>query len=167
MGKSMSKPKKSSETGRTPMDAALRYLGARARTIREVERHLDACEYGEVEVYETVERLKELNLLNDLAFAEEYIRTRLATKPVSRAHLREQLMMHETDAEAMEQALNLVDDETQQRSAIEVAEKYARQYARLSESERDEMVLRRLLSRGYSYDDARAALKEATGERNA
>lgn len=159
----MSKPKKSSETGRTPMDAALRYLGARARTIREVERHLDACEYGEVEVYETVERLKDLNLLNDLAFAEEFIRTRLATKPISRAHLREQLLMHETDAEAMEQALSLVDEETQQRSAVEVAEKYARQYARLPERERDEMVIRRLLSRGYSYDDAHAALREATG----
>ena len=58
----MSKPKKAIETGRTPMDSALRFLGARARTIREVERHLDACEYGEVEVYETVERLKELRL---------------------------------------------------------------------------------------------------------
>ncbi len=45
-----------------------------------------------------------------------------------------------------------------------IYEKYARQYARLAAEERDEMVLRRLLSRGYSYDDARAALREATGE---
>lgn len=164
MGKSMSKPKSVSETGRTPMDAALRYLGARARTVREVERHLDSCEYGEVEVYETVERLKELGLVDDLAYANEFVRTRLATKPISRAHLREQLLAHEVEAQAIEQALLQLDDDAQRQSAISVAEKYTRQYARLTPEERNEMVLRRLLSRGYSYDDARAALAVATGE---
>lgn len=160
----MTKPKKATETGRTPMDSALRYLGARARTVREVERHLDSCEYGEVEVYETVERLKELGLLDDVAFANEFVRTRLATKPISRAHLREQLLSHETQQEAIEQALCGIDDETQQRTATATAEKYARQYARLAPEERDEMVIRRLLSRGYSYDEARAALRACSEE---
>lgn len=160
----MTKPKKATETGRTPMDAALRYLGARARTVREVERHLDSCEYGEVEVYETAERLKQLGLLDDVAFANEFVRTRLATKPISRAHMREQLLLHETDAEAIDQALSGIDEETQQRTATATAEKYARQYARLAPQERDEMVIRRLLSRGYSYDEARAALRDAVQE---
>ncbi|MEA4869764.1 MAG: RecX family transcriptional regulator [Christensenella sp.] len=162
----MSKPKKSAETGRTPMDAALRYLGSRARTVREVERHLDAGEYGEVEVYETVERLKELGLLNDVAFAEEFVRTRLATKPVSRAHLRQQMLAHETDAEAIEQALSSLEGDAEANNAVQIAEKYARQYARLPEDERREMVMRRLISRGYSYDDARAAFAGVTEERD-
>ena len=74
------------------------------------------------------------------------------------------MLAHEIEQEAMERALEQVDEEAQQRSAASVAEKYARQYARLPREERDEMVIRRLLSRGYSYDDARAALAEATGE---
>ncbi len=160
----MSKPKKASETGRTPMDAALRFLGARARTVRETERHLDSCQYGEYEIDQTVERLKELNLLDDDAFAQEFVRTRLATKPVSRAHLRQQLITHETEAGAIERALAQVDEADEMRSAAAIAEKYARQYTRLPEHERNEMVLRRLLARGYSYDDARAALRIATGE---
>ena len=146
------------------MDAALRFLGARARTVREVERHLDACEYGEVEVYETVERLKVLGLLNDTAFAEEYVRTRLATKPISRAHLRQQMVAHELEIDAIDRALSVLDGDAEAHSAAEVAQKYARQYARLTEEERNEMVIRRLLSRGYSYDDARAALLAAVGE---
>jgi regulatory protein len=165
MKNSMTKPKKSSETGRAPMDAALRFLGARARTVREVERHLDTCEYGEVEVYETVERLKVLGLLNDTAFAEEFVRTRLATKPISRAHLRQQMIAHELEIDAIERALSALDGDAEARSAAEIAGKYVRQYARLSEEERNEMVIRRLLSRGYSYDDARAALSAATKER--
>ena len=157
----MSKPKKSTETGRAPMDAALRFLGARARTVREMERHLDACEYGEVEVYETVERLKVLGLLNDTVFAEEFVRTRLATKPVSRAHLRQQMIAHELEIDAVDRALSALDEEAESRGAVEIAGKYARQYARLQEEDRNEMVIRRLLSRGYSYDDARAALQAA------
>lgn len=146
------------------MDTALRFLGARARTVREVERHLDASEYGEVEVYETVERLKVLGLLNDTAFAEEYVRTRLATKPISRAHLRQQMIAHELEIDAIDRALSALDDDAEARSATEIAHKYVRQYARLTEEARNEMVMRRLLSRGYSYDDARAALSAAAGE---
>ena len=146
------------------MDAALRFLGPRARTIREVERHLDACQFGEVEVYDVVERLKDLNLLNDFAYAEDYIKTRLATKPISRARLSEQLRALEIDEEALERALALVDDEQEAQSAAQVAGKYARQYASLPEQERTEMVLRRLLARGYGYDEARAALKATTEE---
>ena len=160
----MTKPKTKEGTGRGPMDAALRFLGSRARTIREVERHLDACQYGEVEVYDVVERLKDLNLLNDFAFAEDYIKTRLATKPVSRARLSEQLRALEIDEEALDRALALVDDEQESQSAAQVASKYARQYASLPEQERTELVLRRLLSRGYGYDEARAALKTALEE---
>ena len=110
------------------MDAALRHLGARARTVREIERYLDASEYGEVEVYETVERLKELGLLNDVAFAEEFVRTRLATKPVSRAHLRQQLLAHEAEAEAIEHALASLGGETEADNAALIAGKYIRQY---------------------------------------
>jgi regulatory protein len=132
--------------------------------VREIEHHLDRCEFGEVEIYETVERLKELNLLDDRAYAEEFVKTRLNTKPVSRAHLRMQLVSHEIGQEAMDNALLLVDDEQEARSAALVAGKYARQYAKLPQSERDELVMRRLMSRGYGYDDARAALSALTEE---
>ena len=79
------------------------------------------------------------------AYAEDFVRTRLATKPVSRAHLREQLLSHETDQDAIEQALLAVDDETQQKSAVSIAEKYARQYSNLAEEERNEFFIWLLL----------------------
>ena len=164
MKRSMTKSKLASESGRSPMDEALRFLGGRARTVREVERRLDECEFGEVEVYETVERLKDLGLLNDFTYAEQFVQTRLSTKPVSRAHLREQLMQHEVDRDALERALLLVDEETETGSALAIAQKYARQGERLPEDERKEFVLKRLMARGYGYDDARNALEQALGE---
>lgn len=146
------------------MDEALRFLGARARTVREVERRLDECEFGEVEIYGVVERLKELKLLDDFAYAQEFVRTRLNTKPVSRAHLREQLLSHEVEREAIDAALSGLSDGDEAEAALRVALKYARQYANLPPDERREIVLRRLGARGYAFDVSRAAADAALAE---
>ena len=53
----------------SPMDAALTYLTDRMRTVREVEDKLDDLQYGEADILAVVERLKELNLLNDEEYA--------------------------------------------------------------------------------------------------
>ena len=76
------------------MDAALSYLSARMRTVREVEDKLDDLQYGEGDILVTVERLKELNLLNDEEYAREFVRSRLASKPVSRQKLYLDLKNH-------------------------------------------------------------------------
>lgn len=158
---------KTDAQGRGPMDEALRFLGARARSVREVERRLDECQFGEVEIHDVVERLKELGLLDDAAYAREFVRTRLNTKPVSRAHLKEQLLAHEVDREAIDEALAELADGAEAESALRVAEKYARQYARLPIDERREIVLRRLDARGYAFDVSRAAADAALSEEEA
>lgn len=143
------------------MDAALKYLGFCDRSEREVERHLDACQYGEVEVMETVERLRELGLVDDARYARDFVGTRLATKPVSRAHLREQLLGHELAREVIDDALAAVSDEMEVANAVAVAEKYLRQFNALDEDARDERTIKRILARGYGYDVAREALAAA------
>ncbi len=152
-------PKRAKSAG--PMDDAMRFLGYRARTVREMERHLDGCQYGEVEVMEAVQRLVELNLLNDETFAADFVQTRLAAKPISRAHLREQLVAHELPREVVDAALLAVTDEMEQDNALAAAEKYLRQFAGLSEETRAERALKRILSRGFSFDTARVALEAA------
>ena len=145
------------QTGATPMDAALKYLTPRARTVREMERHLDSLNYGEYEVYQVVERLKELGYLDDQRFAEDFVRTRLNTKPVSRRKLREQLLEHQLESLCVQAALETVTDEIELNNAIAVAEKFARQLADLEPEIQKERTLKRLDSRGYCYDTARQA----------
>lgn len=164
MIRSFYKPKDGGKKPGSPMDAALKFLGYRARTVREMERHLDACEYGEVEVMETVQRLMELNLLNDRAFAEDFVRTRLSAKPVSRARLSEQLYAHEVPRDVIDEALSGVPDDAEEENACSIARKYLRQFQNLPEDERDDRVRKRILSRGYSFDVARLALQRAKSE---
>jgi len=155
-------PKK--KVGRGPMDAALSYLTLKARSVREMELHLDFMEYGEYEVYNTVERLKELGYLDDRKYAADFVASRLATKPVSKQKLREQLIGHFIESSLIEEALSELPEETESENAMQVAEKYARQFAALPDKERKERVYRRLASRGYSYETVKNCLSALFGD---
>ena len=145
------------------MDAALSYLTARARTVGEMELHLYKQQFGEVEVYDCIERLKELGYLNDRHFAADFIASRLNTKPVSRRKLREQLYSHKLDADVIHTALEAVTDAVEEENAAQVAEKFWRQFEGLEEYERKVRVLRRLLGRGYDMGLARARVEAIIG----
>lgn len=146
------------------MDAALAYLTGRMRTVREMEERLDSLQYGEGDILITVERLKELNLLNDEAYTREFVRSRLAAKPVSRQKLYMDLKVHKVSEELIRETLNELPRETEVENAREVAMKYWRQMSSLEDQVRRERVLRRLMSRGFSTEASLAALKEAAEE---
>ncbi|MDR0841114.1 MAG: RecX family transcriptional regulator [Christensenellaceae bacterium] len=155
------------QKGTSPMDAALAYLTSRPRTVREVELHLDAKQYGEYEVYDCVERLKELGYLNDAAYAADFIQTRLNTKPVSRRKLREQLYNHKLEKSAIETALELVTEETENQNAVQIAQKYWRQLEALPDDERKQRVVRRLMARGYDFEGIRRGVETVLGSLDA
>ncbi len=142
---------KKQSSGVGPLDAAFKYLTPKARTVREVETYLDSCNYGEYEVYAAVERLKELGYLNDEQYANEFIRTRLNTKPVSRAHLYRQLKEHMLSDEVISTALNKLSSDDELKNALD-------------EHTRMERTRRRLISRGFSYSDIRRALELISSE---
>lgn len=146
------------------MDAALAYLTDRMRTVREVEEKLDDLQYGEGDILSTVARLKELNLLNDETYAREFVRSRLATKPLSRQKLYLDLKTHRVPQELIEAVLNELPPETEADNAREVAGKFWRQMSRLEEEVRRERVLRRLMSRGFSTEASLAAMRAVEEE---
>ena len=148
----------------SPMDAALSYLSARMRTVREVEDKLDDLQYGEGDILVTVERLKELNLLNDEEYVREFVRSRLASKPVSRQKLYLDLKNHKVPEELIQTVLNELPEETEADNAREVAIKYWRQMSAIEEPIRRERVLRRLMSRGFSTEASLAAIRQAAEE---
>jgi len=150
---------KKSNSGKTPMDAALSYLSYRPRTIREMEKYLDGCNYGEYEIQQVIERLMELNYLNDQDYAKEFIRSRLATKPISKRALREQLLRHELSSDIVEEALAVLDDEAELEHAFLVGKKFFLQFEQLPYETRVQRTMKRLLTRGYSYSCIRTVME--------
>ena len=148
------------KSGTSPLDAAFEYLASKPRTIREVELHLDKCDFGEYEIYAAVERLKELNYVNDEKYAHDFIESRLNTKPVSRRKLTEQLKAHKIDDDIISEALEVVTNDVELENARAVAEKFARQFAGLEQRERDNRIMKRLFSRGYDFSTIRDVMGE-------
>ncbi len=146
------------------MDHALAHLGYRQRTIREMADYLDEKDFGEADVDRTLERLIELGLLDDRKFADDFIRTRLASKPISRRHLGEQLYGHRLDRALIDEALLVIDDEAEQKNADAVMRKYYRQLASLPDDVRHERCVSRLLARGFSFDGAQTAWRHVYEE---
>ncbi len=138
--------------GLSPMDYAMSYLTARDRTEREIQAYLDSKEFGEADIEATVSRLKELGLIDDRRYAEQFVRTRLATKPVSKAHLYRQLLEHQISKNYIAEALEAVDSDSELENAIAVAHKFYRQFSNLDPQIRKQRVLSRLQARGYGYD---------------
>ena len=131
--------------------------------MREMELHLDSCYFGEVEVYECVERLKELGYLDDARYAADFIESRLRTKPVSRRKLREQLYSHKLPEDVINEALAAVSDEIEQENAAKIAEKYWRQFENLENYDRKVRVMRRLMGRGYDFEAIRHSVEAIIG----
>lgn len=149
------------QNSRSPMEYALQYLTSKDRTVSEMQAYLDEKEFGEADVDATIERLVENGLLNDQKYAKSFVEARLRTKPLSRSHLYQQLRQHGIAQELIEEALSEVASETEEENARLLAEKYLRQYASLDAEQRRQRVHRRLVSRGFSYDNVRRAYEAA------
>lgn len=148
----------------SPMEYAMKYLAIKDRTVKEMQTYLDGKDFGEADVDATVARLIELGLLDDARFAQRFVETRAAAKPISRRHLIDQLKGHGVGEAEIEAALETVEDDAEEENARTVAEKFLRQFSELEPQKRRERVLSRLIARGFSYDVARKAYETALSE---
>lgn len=148
----------------SPMEYAMKYLTLKDRTVAEMQTYLDGKEFGEADVDATIERLLELGLLDDARYARRFVETRMASKPISRRHLRDQLKGHGIADAEIEAAMQTVEDTDEEANARLIAKKFARQFETLEAQKRRERVLSRLIARGFSYDAARKAYEAALSE---
>lgn len=81
-------PRSESERAR---DAALRLLAVRARTVAELRRRLRRKDFASGTVEAVLDRLRGEDLLDDEAFARDWIRERIARKPRGRFALVQEL----------------------------------------------------------------------------
>lgn len=152
---------------KSPLSHAASYIDRKQRTQAEVEDFLYSLDISEVEVMTLVERLKSAALIDDEKYAENYIGSRLATKPMSRASLKRQLLSHFIDETLVDRKLfELVTDEIELENAVKCAGKYMTRYVDYDSFERNNRTIKRLLSMGFDYDTARRCVSLVSSEEN-
>ena len=89
---------------------ALHFLSYRQRSETEVRRRLEP-RYSAQVIESVVERLKELNLLDDAAFAREWTRSRSIHRPRSAYAIKRELVGKGVDRDTAQAAVDSLDDE--------------------------------------------------------
>jgi regulatory protein len=87
------------------MNAAARFLELRSRSVDEVRRHLIDAAFPEALVERTVERLLELGILDDRAFATAWVESRDRARPRGQVALRRELARKGIDREIVAEVL--------------------------------------------------------------
>ena len=135
------------------MERAGRMLALRSRTEKEIRDRLTEAEFDGDVVEDTVARLYELELLDDVAFARQWIEERAERKGLGPRALLSELYRKGVDRTDAEQAFaeSGLDEEAQ---AKEQAARLVRKVIRFPLREQGGKLVQMLVRKGFSYDTA-------------
>lgn len=135
---------------------AMYYLSCGDHSVKGLREKLLKAGFTEPFVSETLNRLKELDLLDDRAFCQRFAQ-RLREKNVSYKEIKEKAFLKGIPSGIVKEVLeSMPDDETQSiKNLLET--KYAE---KLYDEESAKKVIASLLRKGYKFSDIRAAIRD-------
>jgi len=136
-------------------DAALRFLGARPRSEREIRDRLAKHEFAQPMIDATIERLRRIGLVDDTAFAEYWVEQRQTHRPRGGRLLKQELRAKGVDAEVVAAALPADDDE---HGAYQAAVRKAQSLRTMDERTFRQRLGGFLQRRGFDYETTRTAV---------
>jgi regulatory protein len=136
-------------------ESALRYLDYRPRSIDEIRRHLKGKGFEPDVIDEVVERLADVGLLDDRAFARYWLENRADFRPRGERALRQELRLKGVPDDVIAEALS--EGHSEDEAAYRAAVAQARQVRTADPVEFRRKIEAHLVRRGFSYDAARDA----------
>ncbi|HSW88976.1 MAG TPA: regulatory protein RecX [Candidatus Saccharimonadales bacterium] len=141
---------------------AVRYLGYRSRSIKEIREYLKKKQVSESCIDAVVKKLLEQKFLNDAEFARMWVRTRVALKPLSQRVLRMELKAKGISNSIIDTVLSEQQEESG--SDFEMArilvQKRQKRYVGMSKEEVYAKLGGFLARRGFSYDVIKRSIDE-------
>ncbi len=136
---------------------ALRYAAMRLRSTWEMEQYLRRKGTSPALAEDILNKLSNIDLLNDESFAQIWVQNRLLLRPTSKRKLQQELRAKRIADEIIEQAVMQEDGAGEQTALREIIVKKRN----LPKYKADPLKLMQYLARqGFSYDDIKSALRE-------
>ena len=128
---------------------ALRKLAAQARTRYELDQALRKRNVPDEAAAAVLDRLEEVGLVDDQAFAQDWVASRQQRRYLSKSALRRELQAKGVDREDLEEALATVDSDDELAAARALATKKAATMRSLEPMVRDRRIAGALARRGF------------------
>jgi len=149
---------------RTAREIALRRLESRDRTRAELAVTLRDRETPETVAAAVLDRLTEVGLVDDTRFARTWVETRQRTRGLAGQALSAELRQRGVSDEVVAEAVEVVDPETEERRALELARARVARRRGLAPEVVTRRVAGQLARRGYSAGVAFRAVRTAVAE---
>jgi regulatory protein len=147
---------KAADTLEQATQRALNFVAYRPRTVLEVRRRLKKAGADDEAIEGIVQRLKDAGLLSDQSFSEQWVDSRLRSKPRSKKMLAWELKQKGVDPKTVQTSLKDVDDEA---SALQAARGRLPRIINLEPQERKRKLVDFLARNGYSFDVIKGVVK--------
>ncbi|MBU9719859.1 MULTISPECIES: recombination regulator RecX [Bacillaceae] len=142
----------------------LNYLSYRMRSEKEVLQYMKDQEVGEEEARRLLDRLQDLNLLDDRAFAEAFVRTKKNTQKKGPLLIEQELYQKGISQKDIDHALKEYPEEEELENAIKTASKKQTSYKKEGNRQRKQKLLQFLMQRGFSNGIAKQAVDKCEAE---
>jgi regulatory protein len=151
------------------LEAAARFLEARQRSVTEVRRRLRGAGYRPELVDGAIERLQDLGILDDEAFARAWVESRDRARPRGERAIREELRLKGVDRATidvvLEERRGADEDEPDRDAAERLIERNARSLARVADPrKRRERAYALLARNGFDPEVCREVAAKAALE---
>ncbi len=143
-----------------------RILARRMYTAKEIRDKLNERGYIDEIIQEVIATVERYGYVNDEVYAEEWVKSRIKSKPKGKIALRQELARKGIDKSIIEDVLSQAfDDSSESDMALELARRKISSY-----SKNDPAVARRklqgfLLRRGFGYEAVKNAIEQATEQK--
>lgn len=127
---------------------SLNFLAYRTRSRQEITRYLQKKNFSEIAIAEVLEKLVSLELIDDAAFARQWVENRESFKPRSRRALRYELRQKGISDHIIDEAVEDIDEED---SAYRAAKRWAERKAHLDYNTFRRKLWGYLQRRGFGY----------------
>jgi len=149
-------------------ESALRSLDIRARSEREITQKLARVGFAETTVAAVVDKLRNMKLLDDTAFAAQWVegRTRVeGSRPIGRRRLAQELFQKGVKKELAEEALANVSEDDEYILALAAAQKKVRKPPSDPEALVDEQrkLIAFLQRRGFGWGTIKRVIADVLG----
>ena len=144
-------------------EKALRLLDYRPRSSKEIERRLAKAGFAQEVVEETLKRLEELGLIDDLQFARVWINHR---KALGKTRIKWELRQKGVSNDVVEEALSAVDPEMEYQSAVKAARSRWGKDKDPDKRTRRRRLAAFLQRKGFGWDVINGVLNELSPERS-
>lgn len=155
------------DAGAVARAVLLRRLSASGRSRSELRADLLERGVPEAVADANLDRFMELGFIDDVAFAEGWVRSRHRSRGLSRSVIRRELRTKGVDECIIDEALEAVDDDDERSRATELARVRVRSMDRLDDAAKTRRLVGVLARRGYSGAVALSIAREVVHERSA